>query len=98
MRVLTHAPGPCPPAKCAYDNGRSAMKPAGDRIEDIEELFDQADADNDDQISLTEFRGLMQELAPQMGDNVVATRFLEIDTNHDGCIAFGEFRAWWLNA
>ena len=74
------------------------MKQTGDRLEDIEELFDHADADGDDQISLTEFRGLMQELDRHMRDDAVAVRFLEIDTNRDGRIGFGEFRTWWLNA
>lgn len=74
------------------------MKQVADRLDDIEELFDQADGDNDDQISLTEFRGLMQELDRNMRDDAVAGRFREIDTNHDGRIGFGEFRTWWLNA
>jgi len=72
------------------------MKISADRIDDIEELFDQADEDHDDQISLTEFRGLMLELDHRMHDNTVATRFLDIDANRDGRIGFAEFRSWWL--
>lgn len=68
-----------------------------ERLDDIEELFDQADEDNDDQISLTEFRGLMLELDHQMNDGAVARSFLEIDTNLDGRIGLGEFRSWWLS-
>ena len=73
------------------------MKLTADRIDDIEELFDQADQDGDDQISLTEFRGLMVALDRRMHDNAVATSFLEIDTNRDGRISFAEFRSWWMS-
>jgi Ca2+-binding EF-hand superfamily protein len=72
------------------------MKHADNRAEDIEELFDQADEDRDDQISLTEFRGLMLTLNGEMRDDAVASNFLKIDGNHDGRIAFEEFRSWWL--
>ncbi len=74
------------------------MKHASNRAEDIEELFDQADEDRDDQISLTEFRGLMITLDRQMHDDAVARSFLEIDSNRDGRIGFAEFRTWWLQA
>jgi Ca2+-binding EF-hand superfamily protein len=73
------------------------MKDLENRADDIEELFDQADEDGDDQISLTEFRGLMLELDRKMHDNAVATSFLEIDTNRDGRIGLSEFRAWWMS-
>jgi Ca2+-binding EF-hand superfamily protein len=74
------------------------MKRADDRFDDIEELFDRADEDSDDQISLTEFRGLMFTLDREMRDDAVASNFLEIDSNHDGRIGFGEFRSWWLRS
>jgi Ca2+-binding EF-hand superfamily protein len=72
------------------------MKHASNRAEDIEELFDQADEDRDDQISLTEFRGLMLTLDRRMHDDAVARSFLEIDSNRDGRIGLAEFRTWWL--
>ena len=72
------------------------MKNLEGRLDDIVELFDQADEDGDDQISLTEFRGLMQQLDRHLHGSAVATRFLEIDTNRDGRIGFAEFRTWWL--
>jgi Ca2+-binding EF-hand superfamily protein len=72
------------------------MRHTSQRIEDIEELFDQADEDRDDQISLTEFRGLMVTLDRGMHDDAVAKSFLGIDTNRDGRIGFDEFRSWWL--
>ena len=73
------------------------MKHAENRLDDIEELFDRADEDHDDQISLTEYRGLMQELDRHMHDGEVATTFLAIDTNRDGRIGFAEFRSWWMS-
>ena len=72
------------------------MRPRDSRLEDIEELFDQADEDRDDQISLTELRGLMLARDRQMRDDAVASSFLTIDTNKDGRIGFDEFRSWWL--
>lgn len=67
-----------------------------DRIDEIEEQFEQADEDRDGQISLTEFRGLMLGLDRQMHDTAVTTTFLAIDANNDGRIGFAEFRSWWL--
>jgi Ca2+-binding EF-hand superfamily protein len=72
------------------------MKHLENRLEDIEEQFDLADEDNDDQISLAEFRSLMLELDRRMHDGAVAASFLAIDTNNDGRIGFAEFRSWWL--
>lgn len=72
------------------------MRQDNQRIDDIEELFDAADEDRDDQISLTEFRSLMITLDRQMRDDAVTASFLKMDTNHDGRIGFAEFRSWWL--
>jgi len=72
------------------------MTSTADRIDEIEEQFDQADEDRDGQISLTEFRGLMLDLDRHMHDSAVATTFLAIDTNNDGRIGFAEFRSWSL--
>ena len=72
------------------------MKSKLNRLDDIEELFDQADEDRDDQISLTEFRGLLHTLGSKMHDDQVANSFLKIDSNRDGRIGFAEFRNWWL--
>jgi Ca2+-binding EF-hand superfamily protein len=81
----------------AFDPQWSAnMKPKDSRADGIQELFEQADEDRDDQISLTEFRGLMSTLDRQMRDASIVSNFLTIDTNRDGRIAFQEFRAWWL--
>ena len=72
------------------------MKYAQNHLDDIEELFDQSDEDHDDQISLTEFRGLMLTLNHKMHDDEVTSSFLKIDANRDGRIGFAEFRTWWL--
>jgi Ca2+-binding EF-hand superfamily protein len=74
------------------------MKHADNRLDDIEELFDQSDEDRDGQISLTEFRGLMLALDREMRDDAVANNYLKIDTNRDGRIGFEEFRSWWLRS
>ena len=68
------------------------------RFEDIEEMFDEADQDRDDEISLTEFRGLLITLGRHLREDSAATQFAQIDTNHDGRIGFEEFRTWWLRA
>lgn len=72
------------------------MKHEENRLDGIEDLFDAADEDSDDQISLTEFRGLMLSLGREMRDDAVTASFLKIDGNRDGRINFEEFRAWWL--
>jgi Ca2+-binding EF-hand superfamily protein len=74
------------------------MKQNDSRLDDIEELFDQADEDRDDCISLIEFRGLMLTLDRAMRDEAVATAFLQLDANHDGRVGFDEFRSWWLKS
>jgi Ca2+-binding EF-hand superfamily protein len=76
----------------------SIARQRDDRLEDIEEQFDRADEDRDDQISLTEFRSLMLTLDRRMRDDTVAKSFLEIDANHDGRIGLEEFRSWWLRS
>jgi len=73
------------------------MKQLENRLDDIEELFDRADENHDDQVTLKEFRGLMLELDGHMLDNTVLTNFLQMDANGDGHIGFGEFRSWWIN-
>ena len=73
------------------------MKQIENRLDDIEELFDRADENRDDQVTLQEFRGLMLALDRQMQETAVAATFLLIDTDRDGLLGFAEFRSWWLN-
>jgi Ca2+-binding EF-hand superfamily protein len=69
-----------------------------DTLDEVEELFDQADEDGDGQISLTEFRTLMVELDRRKLRGTIDAAFAKVDENHDGRIGFAEFRAWWLTA
>jgi len=52
------------------------MNQLENRLDDIEELFDRADENHDDQVTLKEFRGLMLELDHHMLDNAVLARVL----------------------
>jgi Ca2+-binding EF-hand superfamily protein len=97
IRGLTNAPGIGGRARCTRIRRRVAVKRLDSRLDDIEELYDRTDEDGDDQISLTEFRGLMLDLDRHMQDSAVASSFREIDTNRDGQISFAEFRSWWLS-
>lgn len=74
------------------------MKQIEHRLDDIEELFDRADENNDDQVTLSEFHGLMLKLDRHMLANTIAASFLQIDANRDGRVGFVEFRAWWLKS
>ena len=73
------------------------MKHSESLIDDIEELFDRADEDDDDQLSPAEFRSLMLELDSRLHESTIAANFREIDTNRDGRLGFAEFRSWWLS-
>ena len=71
------------------------MQTTDDRIEEIEELFEQNDTDGNGEIDFAEFAALMSDLdEPQTGE-ALALGFREIDTNHDGRIDLAEFLAWW---
>ena len=72
------------------------MADANDRIEEIEELFEQNDADGNGDIDFEEFTVLMSELDPQMPGPALEIGFRDIDANKDGRINFDEFIAWWL--
>jgi calmodulin len=72
------------------------MADANDRIEEIEELFEQNDADGNGDIDFEEFTSFMSELDPQMPAAALEIGFRDIDTNKDGRINFDEFIAWWL--
>jgi Ca2+-binding EF-hand superfamily protein len=63
------------------------------RVDEIEREFARADEDDDGQISLAEFRGLMLDLDWHMKDGAVGTTFLAIDADHNGRIGCAEFRA-----
>lgn len=72
-------------------------RPATDnRLDEIEELFDQVDGDGDQRIDLPEFTTLMRDLDPGMSEATLAIGFREVDGDRDGQIDFAEFRDWWL--
>ena len=72
------------------------MTEANDRVEEIEELFEQNDTDGNGDIYFGEFTTLMAELDPQMPQVSLKIGFGDIDTNKDGRINFDEFLTWWL--
>jgi calmodulin len=67
-----------------------------DTLDEVEELFDEADEDGDGQISVTEFRTLMVELDRRKLRDTIDAAFTKVDANRDGRIGFAEFRAWWM--
>jgi calmodulin len=73
------------------------MADPNDRVEEIEELFEQNDTDGNGDIDFEEFTALMGDLDPQMPHPALETGFRDIDSNKDGRINFDEFLAWWLN-
>jgi Ca2+-binding EF-hand superfamily protein len=72
------------------------MADANDRVEEIEELFEQNDTDGNGDIDFGEFKTLMTELDPQMSRAALEIGFRDIDTNKDGRINFDELLVWWL--
>ena len=72
------------------------MADTNDRVEEIEELFEQNDTDGNGDIDFEEFKALVGELDPQMPQAAFAIGFRDIDTNKDGRINFDEFLEWWL--
>ena len=72
------------------------MNDANDRVEEIEELFEQSDTDGNGDIDFGEFSTLLADLDPLMEHAALETGFRDIDTNKDGRINFDEFLEWWL--
>ena len=72
------------------------MADPNDRVEEIEELFEQNDTDGNGDIDFGEFKVLVAELDPLMSQASLEVGFRDIDTNKDGRINFDEFLAWWL--
>ena len=69
-----------------------------EELAEIDALFARADADNDGQISFTEFKALVSELDDaRMSDETLRIGFVETDVDGNGRINIDEFRAWWLS-
>ncbi len=71
-----------------------------DRVElaDVEEQFDECDADGDQRIDFAEFSTLLGMLGSEMRAAQRRTRFDIIDTNRDGVIDRNEFVDWLRSA
>jgi len=72
------------------------MSSTSNRIEEIEELFEQNDTDGNGDIDFAEFQALMRELDETLSQHALEIGFREIDSNRDGRINFDEFIDWWL--
>jgi Ca2+-binding EF-hand superfamily protein len=68
-----------------------------DGREEIQELFDDADADGDQRIDFAEFCRLLADLDPGMEPEALEIGFREIDTDRDRRIDCAEFLAWWAD-
>lgn len=63
-------------------------------LDEIEETFDRIDEDGDRRISFEEFASLMLNMDHTTPEAALRASFAAIDTDHDGSVTFGEFRAW----
>jgi len=68
---------------------------SSDELADLEEQFDECDADGDQRIDRTEFSQLLENLGAEVPLAQRGARFDEIDLDHDGAIDRSEFMEWW---
>jgi len=68
---------------------------SSDELADLEEQFDECDADGDQRIDLTEFSQLLDNLGSEVPPEKRRAQFDELDLDHDGAIDRGEFMEWW---
>jgi Ca2+-binding EF-hand superfamily protein len=68
---------------------------SADEIADLEEQFDECDADGDQRIDFAEFSQLLENLGPEVPPGKRRARFDEIDLDRDGAIVRSEFMQWW---
>ena len=77
----------------------SARRPvSSDDLADVDEQFDECDADGDQRIDFTEFSQLLENLGSEVPPARRRSRFDAIDADHDGAIDRGEFIDWWRGA
>jgi Ca2+-binding EF-hand superfamily protein len=75
---------------------RSARRPlSSDDLADLDEQFDECDADGDQRIDFTEFSQLLENLGSEVPPDRRRARFAEIDVDRDGFIDRPEFMEWW---
>ena len=65
------------------------------QVEELRDTFDSFDGNKDGRIASVEFAKLLQSLRPGLAEQDCQRDFTEIDTDHDGAIAFNEFAVWW---
>jgi len=77
----------------------SARRPvSSDDLADVDEQFDECDADGDQRIDFAEFSQLLENLGSEVPPARRRSRFDAIDADHDGAIDRGEFIDWWRGA
>jgi len=69
-----------------------------DELADLDEQFDECDADGDQRIAFTEFEQLLENLGSELSSAQRRSHFDAIDANHDGAIDRREFMDWWRGA
>ncbi|MBX5461145.1 MAG: EF-hand domain-containing protein [Steroidobacteraceae bacterium] len=69
-----------------------------DEIADLQEQFDECDADGDARIDFTEFSQLLENLGSEVPLERRRSHFDTIDLDHDGAIDRAEFMEWWRGA
>jgi Ca2+-binding EF-hand superfamily protein len=79
---------------------RSSARPplSGDDLADIDEQFDECDANGDQRIDFTEFSQLLEQLGSELTMTQRRDRFAAIDTDRDGAVDRNEFMEWWRSA
>lgn len=71
---------------------------SGDDLADLDEQFDECDADGDQRIDFTEFSQLLEKLGSQVAPAHRRGQFDAIDLDRDGAIDRREFMEWWRDA
>jgi Ca2+-binding EF-hand superfamily protein len=71
---------------------------SSDDLADVDEQFDECDADGDQRIDVTEFSQLLENLGSEVPHAQRRSRFDALDLNHDGVIDRREFMEWWRGA
>jgi Ca2+-binding EF-hand superfamily protein len=74
---------------------RKKVPLSGDELADIEEQFDECDADGDQRIDFMEFSQLLDNLGADIPAAQRRSRFDAIDSDHNGAIDRREFTEWW---
>jgi Ca2+-binding EF-hand superfamily protein len=65
------------------------------QFEELSDTFHSFDGNKDGRIVYAEFSKLLLSLRAGLTEEDCRTGFAEIDTDHDGAIAFDEFAVWW---